>query len=154
MKNLLSVPAYIWAIACLLLIPVIFIKNDALARQLVKLPFMKVHPVYSGGEQNRQYEKDGLTITVNKPVNTTAFGKGKKEMVQVSFAAQGKLPDLINQTIDYDFNDSPDFSLTINTISGETELTPVNPTVRSLWVSSKVKETWVVRVNLTKKPRP
>jgi len=154
MKNLISVPAYIWAIACLLLIPVMFIKNDALARQLVKLPFMKVHPVYSGGEQNRQYEKDGLTITVNKPVNNTAFGKGRKEMVQVSFATQGQLPDRIDQTIDYDFNNKPDFSLTINTLNGETELISINPVVRSLWASSKVKEIWVVRVNLNNKPRP
>ena len=150
MKKILSVPTYIWAFACLLIIPVIFIKNDTLAEQLAKVPFMKVHPVYSGGVLNQAYDKDGLTIAVNKPVDATAFGHGRKEIVQVTFAAQGRLPDRIEQEIDYNFDNSPDFSITINTNNGATTLVPINPTVRSVWASSKVKDNWVVRINLEK----
>jgi hypothetical protein len=150
MKKILSIPAYLWAIACFLLIPVTFIKNDAFAEQLAKLPFMKIHPVYSGGDLENKFERDDLVVAVNKPVNTAVFGKGKKEMVQVTFSATGGLPELIDQTIDYDFDTHPDFQVIINTTNGETNLTPLNPVVKSIWASSKVKENWVIRVNLQK----
>jgi hypothetical protein len=150
MKKILTIPAYIWAVACFMLIPVTFIKNDALALQLAKLPFMKIHPKYNGGELNRKYEKDGLGIAVNKAVYAALFGEGSKGFVQVTFSAQGQLPELINQTIDYNFDASPDFEVVINTLNGETKLTPLNTTVKSLYASSKVKENWVIRINLEK----
>jgi hypothetical protein len=150
MRKILSIPAYLWAVACFILIPVTFIKNDTFAAKLAKLPFMKVHPVYSGGDLNQQYDRDGLHIAVNKPVNATASGRGKKEMVQVTFSADGQLPEIIDQTIDYDFDNTPDFAVTIHTANGETKLTPLVPAVKSLWASSKMKEFWVIRINLEK----
>lgn len=149
MKKILSIPAYIWAVACFILIPVTFIKNDTFAVKMAELPFMKVHPVYSGGELNREYEKDSLVIKVNKPVEATLFGS-RKQMVQVAFSQKGQLPGSIDQTIDYDFDDNPDFRVTINTLDGETHLMPMGKTVKSLWVSARVKGDWVIRVNLEK----
>jgi len=150
MKKILTIPAYIWAVACFLLIPVTFIKNDALALQLAKLPFMKIHPKYNGGELNRKYDKGGLGIAVNKTVYAALFGEGNKGFVQVTFSTHGQLPELINQTIDYNFDASPDFEVVINTLNGETKLTPLSTTVKSLYASSKVKENWVIRINLEK----
>lgn len=151
MKKLLTIPAYIWAVACLLIIPITFIKNDALAEQLAKLPFMKIHPKYKGGEINRSYEKDGLLIAVNKPVYPSLYGEGSKGFVQVTFSLPGgQIPQQINQTIDYNFDSHPDFTVTISTITGETNLIPIDPTVISLYASSKVKEEWVIRANLIK----
>jgi hypothetical protein len=147
MKKIRSLPAYCWAAICFLLIPVTFIKNDTLAMKMAELPFMKVHPIYSGGELNREYKKDSLIIRVNKPVDATLFGGGN-QVVQVTFSRKGQLPGLIDQTIDYNFDNHPDFKVTINTISGETNLIPIDKTVESLWLSSKVKEDWVIRVNL------
>jgi hypothetical protein len=71
-------------------------------------------------------------------------------MVQVKFCRKGQLPGLISQTIDYDFDNNPDFTVTINTLDGNTQFTPVNRSVRSLWASARVKEDWVIRVNLEK----
>jgi len=148
MKKLLSIPAYLWAVACLLLIPVTFVKNDTFAEQLAKLPFMKVHPVYNGGEINREYSKDDIDITVNKPVGTTLFNNPHKRVVQVIFSASGKLPEMIDQTIDYNFDNTPDFKVRINTQNGQTDLMPLDQYVKSLRASSAVKETWVIRVNI------
>jgi hypothetical protein len=150
MKKLLTVSAYLWAVVCLVLIPVVFFKNDTLASQLATLPFMKVHPKYSGGELNRKYEKDSLVIMVNKPVNIALFGD-KRQMVQMAFSRKGNLPGLIDQTVDYNFDNNPDFKVTINTTSGETNLTPLDQTVKSLSASSRVKDDWVIRVNLEHK---
>jgi hypothetical protein len=147
--KIISIPAYLWAVACFILVPVTFIKNDVLAEQLAKLSFMKIHPVFSGGELNRKYQEDSLEISVNHPVVASAIGD-RKQMVQITFAAAGQLPEQIDRTIDYDFNSHPDFRVTINTKNGATKLTPLAPAVKSLWASSKVKDAWVVRINLEK----
>ncbi len=150
MKKILTVPAYLWAVACFILIPITFIKNDAFAKQMATLSFMKVHPVYSGGELNRTYEADdSLLISVNKPVAAALFGD-RKQMVQVTFSKPGQLPGKIDQVIDYNFDGNPDFQVIINTTNGETKLIPIDRSVKSLWLSSKLKEDWVIRVNLEK----
>ncbi len=148
MKKLLSIPGYFWALLCLLIIPVTFIKNDELAKQLTRLSFMKVHPVYSGGELNKTYESGNLLISVNHPVQSTIWKKSSKQIVQVAFSSTGALPELIEQTIDYNFDDVQDFKISVNTTNGKTEMLPLNKKVKSLYASSKVKEKWIVRVNL------
>jgi hypothetical protein len=149
MKKLTTIPAYLWAVICFLLVPITFIQNEAFAKQLAKLPFMKVHPVYSGGDLNRKYQKDSLVIAVNHPVKAALFGN-RKQLVQVTFSSKGQLPDWIKQDIDYNFDGRPEFGVSIHTKDGETILTPVDPTVKSIRASSKVKEDWVIRVSLQK----
>jgi hypothetical protein len=150
MKKLLFIPAYIWAFACFLLIPVTFIKNDTLAEQLARLPFMKIHPKYSGGKENRTYMANGLLITVNEPVYGGIKGRRSNGFVQVKFSGTNKLPAAIHETVDFDFNGQPDFEVSINTGNGVTELARLNPHVKSLEISSKVKNDWVIRVNIDK----
>ena len=149
MKTILAVPAYLWAIACFLLIPVTFIKNDTLAIQLSKLPFMKIHPIYSGGKENRSYLRNGLHISVNEPVYTGLRDRNSDGFVQVRFVGIHELPSSIDERIDYDFDNQPDFNVSINTINGTTELKKLSSSVKSLGISSKVKNDWVIRINIS-----
>ncbi len=149
MKSILAIPAYLWAIACFLLIPVTFIKNDTLAVHLSKLPFMKIHPKYSGGKENRSYLRNGLHITVNKPVYAGLRGRNSDGFVQVRFIGIPELPSSIDETIDYDFDDQPDFKVSINTMDGTTELKKLSSGVKSLAISSKVKNDWVIRIKIS-----
>ncbi len=148
MKTLQNIIAYFWATLCFLLIPVTFVQNDLLSKQLTRFSFMRVHPVYSGGELNKTYESGNLLISVNHPVQSTLWKKSSKQVVQVAFSSTQALPELIEQTIDYNFDDVHDFKITVNTPNGKTELFPLNKKVKSLYASSKVKEKWIVRVNL------
>jgi hypothetical protein len=148
MKKILYLPGYLWAIACFLLIPVTFIKNDLLAEKLSHLSFMKVHPRFSGGDINRSYLSDGLHITVNKPVFGGLRQKGKHGFVQVRFSAIRTLPDTINQVIDYDLDGTDDFRVTLVPKTGSTELVAFSASVINLAVSTPVKGDWVIRVNL------
>jgi hypothetical protein len=150
MKKIRIIPAYIWAAACFILIPVTFIKNDVLAEKLARLPFMKIHPKYSGGEERIAYINNGLHISVFEPVYSGIKGKGSDGFVQVKFAGTNKIPGTINETIDYDLNGDPDFKVSINTADGITSLEKLNIHVQSIQVSSKVKEYWLVRVNVVR----
>jgi hypothetical protein len=148
MKKLRSIPGYLWAAACLILIPVTFIKNDALAGHMARLPFMKIHPKYSGGTERAAYVKDGLHISVFEPVYNGITGKGSEGFVQVKFSGKDKMPALINESIDYDLNGDPDFIISIHTADGATKLEKLNNQVQSLLISSKVKDYWLIRVNV------
>lgn len=146
MKRLLSVPAYIWAIICMLIIPVTFMGNDYFAGKMATLPFMKINPVYTGGDSARCFMQDSMTITINKPVFESLIGKPRKGFVQVKYS--GILPDLIHSNIDYNNDGQPDFYVDINTSTGETNLEALSLYVSGLEVSSKVNDFWIVRVKL------
>jgi hypothetical protein len=148
MKKPMIVPAYLWAAICVLLIPVTFIGNDGLARQMARLPFMKINPVYSGGELQRTIEKEGLIIAINNPVFVALIGESRRGFVQIRFAGRPQLPAAIQEAIDYNGDSTPDFHVDINTVSGVTTLDPLSKDVLSLNASSRVNEDWVIRVNL------
>ncbi len=150
MKKLRIIPAYIWAAACFILIPITFIKNDALAEKLARLPFMKIHPKYSGGDERMAYIKNGLHVSVFEPVYSGIKGKGSDGFVQVKFAGTNTMPATINEAIDYDLNGVPDFNVSVNTADGATTLEKLNNHVQSIQVSSKVKDYWLIRVNVVR----
>lgn len=131
---------------CVLLIPITFVGNDYFARQFARLPFMKVNPIYTGGDIARSYVQDDMTITINKPVFESLVGSSSKGFVQVKFSGVKQLPTLIHQAIDYNDDGEPDFNLDINTLTGDTKFESLSEYVSALNVSSKVKNDWVVRV--------
>jgi len=149
MKRLLTIPAYLWAIACLLLIPVTFIGNESFAGQMAKLKFMKVNPVYTGGEITDSVNEPDLDTYIYKPVFEAFIGESKEGFIQVKFSSPSDtLPEIITKTIDYNLDDSNDFILEVNTATGKTIVTSMNPLVEDVNISSRLKNEWVVRVGL------
>lgn len=149
MKKVITVIGYIWAVACLLLIPVTFVGNQSFARMASRLSFMKVSPIYTGGEVARTVEDSTIKVEIYKPVFEALIGESKKGFIQIRFSSAEKLPPLIEKTIDMDNDGKDDFGLIINTETSDTKLSPVNPHVTGLNVSTRVKDAWVVRVDLT-----
>lgn len=148
MKILRLVPAYLWAIFCVLLIPVTFIGNDGFAKQLAKLPFMKINPIYSGGEIDRVIHDSALVTTIYKPVFEALIGQSSSGFVQVKFEGDSILPSVIDREIDFDNDGSPDFKLAINTLSGSTQFEIFNKDVTGLGVSLQVKDYWIARIEM------
>lgn len=71
---------YIWVIICVLLIPASFMGNMYFSKQLVKLPFMRVNPVFTGGDISKTFEDNGLTISIYKPVFESLIGETQKDL--------------------------------------------------------------------------
>ena len=141
---------YIWAIICLLLIPASFMGNMYFSKQLAKLPFMKVNPVFTGGVISKTIEDNSLTVSVYKPVFEALIGESSNGFVQVRFSDKDKLPLIIDRKIDYNNDGKEDFRLIINTQTGDTKIESLNNHVDGIKVSSRVKTDWIVRVNLHK----
>jgi hypothetical protein len=148
MKKLFLFPAYTWAFICVFLMPITFIGNDYFAHKIIRLPFMKINPVYSGGDTVRSYKQDSIIITINKPVFESLIGKSPRGFVQVKFSGVKHLPAFICSTIDYDNDGKPDFSLNINTLNNDTKLKVFSKYVLELGVSSQVKDYWIVRIKV------
>jgi hypothetical protein len=151
MKKIITIIAYIWAIICVLLIPLTFIGNANFAKQFSKLPFMKVNPKYTGGQVARTIKEGSLTTYIYNPVFDALIGKSSKGFVQIKFSDTLQLPATIDKKIDYDNDGKPDFRLIINTITNNTGIEILNDNVLNLNISSKVKKDWIVRVNIKNK---
>ncbi len=152
MKTMLSIIGYSWAVICLLLVPVTFIGNGSFANLLAKQSFMKVNARYSGGDIDHSLTKKDYKVEIYKPVFTALIGESSEGFVQVKWVVDKVLPPAICDTIDFDNNGSPDFSVNIDTKTGKTEFKALDKNVLGLNVSSLVKSSWLVRVNL-KNPR-
>jgi len=148
MKTLFSISGYLWAVICLLLIPVTFIGNGTFSNKLARLSFMKVNARFSGGDLDCSLNKNNYTLEIYKPVFTALIGESKEGFVQVKWLVQKELPPTITDTIDFDRNGFPDFWVNINTKNGKTDFKALDKNVLDLSISSKVKNSWLVRVNL------
>ena len=148
MKNPLTIPAYTWAIICMLLIPVTFIGNNYFAQKFAQLPFMKVNPKFTGGDIARSYAEDSMNITIYKPVFESLIGTSSSGFVQIRFSGVTQLPSLIHSSIDYDGDAKPDFCIDVNTLTGNSKLESLSPYVSKIDVSSKVKNDWIVRIKI------
>ena len=148
MKRILSIPAYMWAIMSALILPITFVGGDFFAKQLATLPFMKVHPIYAGGDSLKTVRHDSVYITINRPVFDGLLRESRTGFVQLKLDADGKLPHTVSTLVDYNGDGRNDLRLFVNTLSGETAIKPLSPEVLGLNVSSKVKDYWIVRVSL------
>ena len=93
-------------------------------------------------------ERDCLKIEISKPVFEALIGKSKEGFVQVKFLGSKEALQLIEQEIDYNNDTKPDFKLKINTRENKTEFYSLNPNAESLIVSSKVNNSWIVRIKV------
>jgi hypothetical protein len=148
MKTLRTIPAYLWAVICVLLIPAAFIGNNSFAKQLAKLPFMKINPIYSGGEIARVTGDSALKITIYKPVFEALIGESSEGFVQVKFEGDSLLPEFIQKELDFDNDGVQDFKLAINTKTNNTQFDAFNKDLIDLGISTKVKDYWIVRVEV------
>jgi hypothetical protein len=150
MKKILSNLAYTWAFICFILILTVIFAAPQLAKESKKLPFMKINPLYTGGDLYYLVEKDSLKTKINKPVFEALIGEPEYGFVQIEFSGNKKALQLHEQLIDYNKDSKPDFWLKIDTLNKQTEFVSLNPNAESLIVSSKAKDKWIVRVKIRK----
>ncbi len=151
MKRLKITAGIIWAILGLVLIIALFPALTSLSRGLAGMPFMKINPIYSGGEIAKQIIMPSCTMNIRKPVFNGLLKERKHGFVQVDW--RGKIPYLMEDTIDYDMDSRPDFYIRIDTRIPETEIRALSPWVEDVNTSTPTSYGWALRVNL-KKIRP
>lgn len=148
MKTIKIIVGIAWAFVCLILIIILFPALNPLANNVSKYPFMKINPRYSGGEIVRELNKDNYTISIHRTVFDGLISTRKSGFVQVDW--RGKLPQFINDTIDFDNDNNNDFIVGIDTTNAKSIITPINPKVGNIEITTKTSFGWAIRVGLEK----
>jgi hypothetical protein len=148
MKKIKIIAGLSWAFICLILIIVLFPGLNSFSSSAAKLPFMKINPNYTGGEIAEQLISEGCTLNIRRPVFDGLLKERKKGFVQMDWL--GNIPQIINDTIDYDLDKEPDFTIFVDRNLSKTVLIPLKNNVKDINISSSTSYGWAVRVNLKK----
>jgi hypothetical protein len=148
MKKIRIISGIAWAIICLVLIIILFPGLNSFTASASKLPFMKINPNYTGGDVVKEIVSEGCTLLIRKPVFDGLIRDRKHGFVQIDW--KGDVPDKISDTIDFNFDTIPDFSIYIDRKKPETVLYPLNVEVEKIGTSTPTSYGWAVRVELKK----
>jgi hypothetical protein len=148
MKKIKIIGGIIWTFICLILIIILFPGLNSFSASAAKLPFMKINPNYTGGEVARQLISAGCTLDIRKPVFDGLFRERNRGFVQLDW--RGKIPEEIVDTVDYNFDKIPDFSIRIDTHETSARLDLLNNKVGGIIMSTPASYGWSVRVELKK----
>jgi hypothetical protein len=148
MKKIKIIAGISWAFLGLFLIIILFPGLNSYSVSVSKLPFMKLNPRYSGGEIIKQIVADKCTLDIRKPVFNGFLKERKTGFVQLDW--RGNLPQLINDSIDYDQDGIKDFCIFVDRNNKKTVLKPFDSKVKSVNISSPTSYGWAVRVGLEK----
>jgi hypothetical protein len=148
MKKVKTVLGIFWASLCLLLIIILFPGLNTLSAKMGSLPFMKINPNMTGGLPAKEIVMENCTLVVRKPVFDGLIGERKSGFVQVDW--RGKLPMVLNDTIDYNLDGNPDFIVKITPPQTSAGLLALNPKVKKIGISTPTSYGWAIRVNIDK----
>jgi hypothetical protein len=148
MKRIRILAGTIWALLCMILILILFPGLNSFSGSAAKLPFMKINPKFSGGEVTKQIISENYSIEIRKPVFDGLIKERKNGFVQVDW--RGNVPDVINDTIDYDLDNLADFRILVNRSQKITEINSFNSKVGEIIISTPTSYGWAIRVEVKK----
>ena len=146
MKKVKIIAGIIWAFLGLVLIIILFPGLNSYSVSVSKLPFMKINPRYTGGEIAKQIVADRCTLDIRKPVFNGFLKERETGFVQMDW--RGNIPEIINDSIDYDQDGIKDFNIKVDRKNSKTILNPINSKVKKVVISTQTSYGWAVRVGL------
>jgi hypothetical protein len=149
MRRVLAFFAYFYALLCMVIVLNVFVNNEKLAQILVHSTDLHVSPWMTGGNILDVEERNGLGISIHKPVFKGILFNRSKGFVQIDLAGtKENLSETIEQLIDYDRDNRNDFKLIINPKTDEVHVIPLVEHVTGGTRVYKIKNGYVVRVEL------
>ncbi len=150
MAKIRSIIGYMWAIAAIIMVFATFLGSNFFSRALVAASGVKISPRYSGGEVVRSVDHGAYRTLVHRPVFDALIGEKSEGFIQLNWEPLAGLPGVIEESVDYSGDGKADFSVRLDTKTGETSLTPIDPLVLSIEMVVKLDNGWMVRVRLKK----
>jgi hypothetical protein len=148
MKKAKIIAGISWAFICLILILILFPGLNSFSGSVSKLSFMKINPRYTGGEVVSTIVADRCTLDVREPVFKGLFRDRNSGFVQMDW--RGDVPEIICDSIDYNYDGKKDFYIMVNRKESDTDLKSFNPKVFGVVISTPTSYGWAVRVGLLK----
>jgi hypothetical protein len=148
MKKVKIIAGISWAFLGLILIIILFPGLNSFSVSVSKLPFMKLNPIYSGGDIARQMITANCTLDIHKPVFNGFLKERSTGFVQMDW--HGTIPETIKDSVDFDSDGKIDFNILINSKDSKTIIEAFNNKVKKVLISTPTSYGWAVRVGLDK----
>jgi len=148
MSALKKIPGYAWAIICFAVVPVLFMGHGYFTARLASATGVTVSPWYTGGEVLRTVDHGTYKTIIHRPVFDGLIGKREDGFIQVEWMPLAEIPPVINEKIDYNGDGREDFTFKLDTQAGTGTLTAHSPSVIAVTLLTKVKNGWLVRIQL------
>ena len=149
MKKVKLIAGICWAFLGLIVIIILFPGLNSMSLSVSRLPFMKLNPLYTGGEVARQLTAASCTLDIRKPVFNGFLKESSSGFVQLDW--RGTIPEVIKDSIDFDNDGLNDFCISIDRKEEKTELNPINKDVKEVLISTHTSYGWAVRIGLKNK---
>ena len=154
MKRLRKFLAYVWALMAVPILLATFMGMNVWAEKLVGFTGLKVSPLCTGGEVSQTIKHEGYETLIHRPVFDGLLCERKNGFVQIGWqAGEGKLPELIDEVIDFDGDGKNDFRIRLNTTTNTGQLESYSSGVVSLGEVLVLENERIVRVSLKKEQR-
>jgi len=151
MKRLKKFLAYGWALMAMPILLASFMGMNSLGKKLVSFTGLKVSPLYTGGEVAQTIKHEGYETLIHQPVFDGLVCERKDGFVQIGWKATGdKLPESIDELIDFDRDGKSDFRIKLNTITNQGQMEAQSSGVVALGRILVLKNERIVRVSLKK----
>lgn len=150
MPKIRSIFGYMWAGAAIIVVFATFLASDFFSRALVASSGVKISPWYSGGEVVQTLDHGSYRTHVHRPVFDALIGEKDEGFIQVNWEPLAGLPPVIEESVDYSGDGKADFSVRVDTKTGEASLAPINPMVVSIRQTAKLDDGWMIRVQLSR----
>jgi hypothetical protein len=148
MKKIGIISGITWAFGGLILIIILFPGLNSFSVSFSKLPFMKLNPRYTGGEVAHQIIAESCTLNIRKPVFNGFLRERNSGFIQLDW--HGTIPEMINDSIDFDYDGKKDFFISIDRKNSKTVLAPLRDKIKGVDISIATSYGWAVRVGLFK----
>jgi hypothetical protein len=148
MKKVKIIAGICWAFAGMVLIIILFPGLNSFSRSVSELPFMKLNTRYTGGEIAKQITAENCTLNIRKPVFNGFLKERNSGFVQLDW--HGTIPEMINDSIDYDRDGTKDFVIFVDRKNSKTALIPLTRKVNGVDISTATSYGWAARIGLLK----
>lgn len=152
MKKWKIILAYTWAVFAIIVAPVTYFGTNAISRGLASATGVIVSPRYSGGEIIQTIDHGTYATAVHRPVFDGLIGQTKTGFIQVNWSPAVGLPPVLTETVDFNGDGKVDFTIFLNTKTGEAALTDKAAMVLFLEKTYCLRDGWAARINLQREP--
>lgn len=143
--------AYGWALMAVPILLATFIGMNFWAEKLVGFTGLKVSPLCTGGEVVQTIGHEGYETMIHRPVFDGLLCERKNGFVQIGWKATGdRLPESIDELIDFNRDGKDDFQIKLNTITNQGQLEAEAAGVAGLGEILVLENERIVRVSLKK----
>jgi hypothetical protein len=148
MKRVKWLFGYMWTGIAIVTALVTFLGYDYFSRMFVDITGVTINPRYSGGEVIKTVDHGDYKSAMHRPVFDSLLWQSKQGFIQTNWEPAAYLPPIIHEGFDYDNDGKEDFSIVLNTVTGDVTLKPANSSVISAEKACKLRNGWAVRVLL------